>query len=75
MTRELRTPRVPLAYSLAEAAESVGVSLSTLKNVITAGDLNPVYVNSKPILTARELQAWLDSLPLESTPAKKIHPE
>jgi predicted site-specific integrase-resolvase len=65
MARELRTPRVPLAYSLAEAAESVGVSLSTLKNVITAGDLNPVYVNSKPVITATELTAWLSSLPPE----------
>jgi predicted site-specific integrase-resolvase len=65
MARELRAPRVPLAYSLAEAAESVGVSLSTLKNVITAGDLNPVYVNSKPVITATELTAWLSSLPPE----------
>jgi predicted site-specific integrase-resolvase len=65
MARELRTPRLPLAYSLAEAAESVGVSLSTLKNVIAAGDLNPVYVNSKPVITATELTAWLSSLPPE----------
>jgi hypothetical protein len=64
----MKTPvsKAPLAYSLTEAAQAVGISVELLKTKIRAGDINPRYVNSKPVIPVTELQAWVDSLPLES---------
>lgn len=62
---ELRTPPQPLAYSMKGAAEATGVSVTLLEQFIARGDLIPRYANSKRIIPAAELQAWIDSLPLE----------
>jgi excisionase family DNA binding protein len=58
-----------LAYSLAEAAEVVGVSLPTLRRAIDKGDIVPRYPSRRPVIPAAELQQWLDRLPTEAPEA------
>jgi hypothetical protein len=60
---EFRIQKPQIAYSLEQAADACGISLSLIKQFIRDGDLNPRYVNSKPIIPAPELAAWVDSLP------------
>jgi hypothetical protein len=55
-----------LAYTLQEAADAVGMKLSALRAIIAKGDLAVKYPNSKPVIPADELKAWLDSLPSEA---------
>lgn len=62
---DIRIHKPQLAYSLEQAAEACGISLSSLKRFIAAGDLTPRWVNTKPVLQAPELAAWLDSLPVD----------
>ena len=62
---ELRIHKPQIAYSLKQAAEACGISLSLIKQFVRDGDLNPRYVNSKPVIPASELAAWVDSLPYE----------
>lgn len=53
------------AYSLDEAAAACGVSVRTLRDAITSGDLlvkGAGPKRSKPIVLAADLDAWLDSL-------------
>lgn len=56
---------IPLAYSMKDAAATLGISLSLLYEKIAAGEITPKYVNSKPLIPAPELQAWLEALPTE----------
>lgn len=65
MTRDLRPVAQPLAYSIPDAAVAVGYSETVLKEVVRRGELVPRYANSKPVLLAEDLLAWLQSLPLE----------
>jgi predicted transcriptional regulator len=62
---ELRALRQPLAYSVKDAAEAVGISASLLEQLIARGDLHPRWVKSKRIIPATELIAWLESLPYD----------
>lgn len=55
----------PLAYSVKDAAEAVGISKSLMEQLIARGDLHPRWVNSKRILPTTELLAWIDSLPYD----------
>jgi len=60
----------PLAYSLPDAAVACGVSLSTLNRAIANGEVTRRYPNRKPVILATELEAWLESLPVDKpTPA------
>lgn len=52
-----------LAYSISEAAEAIGQSTDTIRRAIAKGDLSVKYPNSKPVVLARELESWLESLP------------
>ncbi|WP_138417962.1 helix-turn-helix domain-containing protein [Sinomonas gamaensis] len=54
-----------LAYTYEQAAEAVGVSSRTLRRFVERGDLAAKYINSKPVILASELEAWLESLPSE----------
>ena len=56
-----------LAYSLPEAAELAGTSVSVLRRKIANSDLTARYIDSKPVILATELQEWLNSLPTENT--------
>ncbi|MDJ0324964.1 helix-turn-helix domain-containing protein [Cryobacterium sp. PH31-AA6] len=62
---EPRAPRPPLAYSVVEAAEAIGISASKLEQIIARGDIAPRWIDGKRILTAVELLAYLDSLPFD----------
>jgi len=64
----MSAPRIaaaPLAYTIEDAAAAAGVSKSTLNRAIANGDLTRRYPNRIPVITATELAAWLESLPLE----------
>ncbi|MDQ0576449.1 putative site-specific integrase-resolvase [Agromyces albus] len=67
---ENRSPE-KLAYTLPEAAEAVGVSLRTIQYEMASGDLRPVYVKTKPLLTRDELVRWLGNLPTEPKRASR----
>ena len=58
-----------LAYSLQEAAEIASTSVPVLRRKIANNDLTVKYINSKPVVLASELEAWLQSLPSEPTTA------
>lgn len=62
----LKTPSVPLSYSLEGAAEATGYSLSTIKRAISAGDLTPRYANRRPVILRSDLEGWLHSLDVEA---------
>lgn len=59
----------PLAYTIADAAQTVGLSEWSIRAAIRNGDLAPRYYGSKPLIPAVELEAWLHSLPSERTTA------
>ena len=60
-----RIAPAPLAYTIEDAAAAAGVSKSTLNRAIANGDLIRRYPNRIPVIMASELNAWLESLPLE----------
>lgn len=53
----------PLAYSKADAATAIGVSVKTLERIIKRGDLNVQFIGHKRVITATELESYVDSLP------------
>lgn len=55
-----------LAYTYDEAAEATGYSVRTIKEAVARGDILARYANSKPVIQAAELEAWLSSLPTVS---------
>jgi hypothetical protein len=52
-----------LAYTYAEAAEATGYSQDVIQRAVSAADMVASYANSKPVITARELERWVESLP------------
>lgn len=62
---DLRAKPQPLAYSVKDAAAAAGISPSLLEQLIARGDLHPRWVNSKRVIPATELQAWIDNLPYD----------
>lgn len=62
---EPRALRQPLAYSVKDAAEAVGLSSSKFEQIIARGDVSPRWVDGKRIIPATELLAWIDALPYE----------
>jgi len=55
-----------LAFSIEEAAEAIGYSTDTVRRAIRNHELVVRYANSKPVIQASELEAWLSSLPTEA---------
>lgn len=55
-----------IAYSLEEATEQVGYSVRTIRYAIKNGDLIAGYANSKPVLSHKALEEWIENLPSES---------
>lgn len=53
-----------LAYSMALAAELVGVSRSQLHEEAAAGRLATRKVGRRRVILAADLDAWLDALPV-----------
>jgi hypothetical protein len=60
-----RAPRVPLTYSRADAADALGISLPAFDRLVSASQLTPRFIGSKPVFTAAELTAYVESLPYE----------
>jgi hypothetical protein len=56
-----------LAYSIANFAAAVDLSVSSIYYAIEDGELTPVYRGRKPLITREEGQRWLESLPAEPT--------
>lgn len=54
-----------LAYTYQEAANAVGVSVRSLQRLVERGDIAVKYIGSKPVIPAKELDAWLEALPSE----------
>jgi len=54
-----------IAFSIEEAAAAVGYSTDTIRRAIRNNDLTARYANSKPVVMASELTAWLESQPTE----------
>jgi hypothetical protein len=67
MTDELRPDK--LAYSIPNFARAVDLSETTVREAINKNDLivsYPTAAGKKPIITKKNAEAWLDSLPVES---------
>lgn len=56
----------PLAYDLNEAARVAGVSVQSLRRANDAGLLTFRYPTSKPVVKRADLEAWIDSAPIDS---------
>ncbi|MDK8171714.1 hypothetical protein QP735_04145 [Curtobacterium citreum] len=57
-----------LAYSIPNFAVAVDVSVDTIRKAINRGDLItslPTEAGRKPIITKKEGERWLESLPTE----------
>lgn len=54
-----------LSYSFEEAAAATGYSERTIRRAVADNRLVARYANSKPVITADDLRAWLQSLPTE----------
>lgn len=61
----------PIAYSAAGAAAAVGLGLTSIRAALRLspedGGLPRHYLNSKPIILAEDLIAWVRGLPTVST--------
>jgi len=54
-----------IAYSIEEAAAATGYSTDTVRRAIRNSELVARYANTKPVVMASELTAWLESKPTE----------
>jgi excisionase family DNA binding protein len=50
-----------LAYNINEAAAALGISRSTLYEIIRAGELEMGKLHGRSVILAENLKAWLDS--------------
>lgn len=55
-----------LAFTVQLAAKVYGVSTDTIRAAIKRGDLSAKYPTSRPVLGAKELESWFNSLPDEA---------
>lgn len=55
-----------ISYSVAQAAEAVGLSERTVRDAIKDSYLTARYLNTKAIIRHEDLEAWIDKLPSES---------
>lgn len=54
------------AYTVQQAAAAYGVSADVIRAHIKAGSLAARYPTSRPIIGAKELEAWFEALPSEA---------
>lgn len=54
-----------IAYTLNEASAATGYSRSEIERAIRRGELVARYANTKPVIPAKELASWIDSLPTQ----------
>ena len=60
----------PVAYTVTDAANAVGMSGRAFDRILAAGDITRRYPNGSPIIAHTELVAWVESLPVD-----KPHPK
>lgn len=60
-----------LAYSASEAAQMLGVSLRTVRNLIARGDLRAVRIGRRVVIPVRFLEDLLDRSTSAFSPARK----
>ena len=53
------------AYSLPQAAARLGIGTTLLRTLIKRNDINVVYIATKPVIRATEIDAYLDAAPTE----------
>jgi excisionase family DNA binding protein len=53
----------PILYSRADAARAVGLSLSELKRIIKAGQIQEKRQGRRRLIPAAELQRFVDAMP------------
>ena len=54
------------AYSISETAEALGIGTSKVRDEIRKNKIAVKYIDSKPVVLATELDAYLESLPSEA---------
>ena len=52
-----------LAYGLPEVAEAAGVSLSSIRRAINAGELRAVKRGHRTLVTRQDAIRWVENLP------------
>jgi excisionase family DNA binding protein len=57
-----------LSYTLKEVQELVGISRSAIYLALADGDLRAVKAGRRTLVLAKDLQAWLETLPPKSKP-------
>ena len=55
-----------ISYTVAQAAEALGVGTTTIYEAIRAGDLEHRWLGAKLLIPRTALLAWLDTLPQDS---------
>lgn len=60
-----------LSYSVANLAIATDLSVDTIQKAIKAGDLRAKFYGTKPVVRRIHAEAWLDSLPEESSRASR----
>ena len=55
----------PIAYDMKSAARAVGLSVTSIRHAVTAGELKPRYSGSKRLIGHVELLEWFNHLPLD----------
>lgn len=53
----------PVAYSVSNVLQLVGISRTKLYQVVGSGQLKIRKIGNRTIILAADLEAWLDSLP------------
>lgn len=53
----------PLAYSVAGAARATSLGVTSIRGLLTSGELPRRYFGTKPIILAADLERWLRDLP------------
>jgi hypothetical protein len=56
----------PLAYSAKGAADASGLGLTAIRGALNDGSLPKHYLNTKIVILASDLLAWLTNLPTTS---------
>lgn len=62
---DLRAKSQPLAYSVRDAADTLGISFSKLEEIIKRDDIFVRWIDGKRVIPATELIAYIESLPME----------
>lgn len=54
-----------ISYSIAEAAEAVGLSERVIRDAIKDSYLPARFMNTKALVRREDLETWIDSMPSE----------